>query len=368
MYFGEYRLNAPESIDTPAMLTYPHLVSHNIGEIIRICGGADRVVPHAKTHKCPEILKMQVERGLTSFKCATLKEAEMAAENGATEIIMAYPLLHPRKLERLGLLKASNEGIDIKVIASTEEHLAVLTTTMRNLRQTIGVYMDLDTGMRRTGVQPGARAHAFYALIHETEFLRPVGVHVFDGEALYIPDFNVRKTIVEANISEMEKIWEEADKQRIPVEDNLAGGSWSFFHYINEYRIRSTPGTWIYWDTRNAEMKELNFKIASLVLGQVVDRDPQKDTVTVDIGSKSCSSDQPLEHRFHLIEYPETEIVQQSEEHGVVKLNGENLDVGQFVFAAPGHACTMTVKYPFTNVINEQGDRIGSFNHTARDR
>ena len=86
---------------------------------------------------------------------------------------------------------------------------------------------------------------------------------------------------------------------------------------------------------------------------------------TVDIGSKSFSSDHPFEHRFHLIQYPGAKTIQQSEEHGVVKLNRENPDVGQFVLASPCDTSTVAVKFPFTNVINEQGHGRGSFNHTA---
>ena len=91
MNYGVYNLNNPELLDTPTMLTYPHLVNKNIDEIIKICGSPSNLVPHAKTHKSPDILKMQIERGIRSFKCATLKEVEMVALNGGLEIVMAYP-------------------------------------------------------------------------------------------------------------------------------------------------------------------------------------------------------------------------------------------------------------------------------------
>jgi D-serine deaminase-like pyridoxal phosphate-dependent protein len=367
MKFGQYALKTPELIDTPAMLTYSNLVRHNIEEIIRMCG-TDGVVPHVKTHKSVDVLKMQIEMGITSFKCATLREAEMSVEAGADEIIMAYPIIHPLKLERLAQLKDANPEVRINTIVSTRQHLQELSSTMKKYRQYIGVYMDVDTGMRRTGVQPGKDAKDLYSKIADTEFLNPIGLHVFDGETLYIPDRGQRKAIIEGNLRKFQEIWDYAHARGIPVSDNLAGGSWSFSNYVGHPGIRVTPGTWIYWDTRNSEMNELNFKIASLILGQVVDRDNEMNTVTLDIGSKSSSSDQPLEHRFSLIDFPNAELVQQSEEHGVVKLNGHSLEVGDFVLAAPGHACTLTVKFPFTRVIDGSGQIIGKFRHTARDR
>ena len=71
---SEYKLNRPEQIDTPAMITYKHIVNQNISEIISLSGGSDRIVPHAKTHKSSDVLEMQINAGIKSFKCATLKD------------------------------------------------------------------------------------------------------------------------------------------------------------------------------------------------------------------------------------------------------------------------------------------------------
>ena len=363
-----YELNHPDRIDTPAMITYSHIVEQNISEIINLAGGADRIVPHAKTHKSSDVLKMQIDAGIKSFKCATVSEAEMFARSGANEIVMAYPLIHPRKLERLDNLLSEFPRVSIRSIVSMEAHLQKLSDVMVGSGNHIGVYMDLDTGMRRTGVQPGEGAKIFYEKILEYKNIEPIGIHVFDGETTYLEDSDLRREMVEANISRMELVWDHLAKKGIPVTDNLAGGSWSFRYYLGKDNIRATPGTWVYWDSRNALIDDLNFQIASLILGQVIDEDPDMDTVTVDIGSKASSSDQPLEHRFRVIGCPKSVVVAQSEEHGVVKLNGDILEVGDYVLAAPGHACTLTVKFPFTHVISDRGDVVGRFNHDARDR
>jgi len=368
MKIDNYELNHPDQIDTPAMITYRHIVEQNISEIINLAGGASRIVPHAKTHKSSDVLKMQIDSGIKSFKCATLNEAEMVARAGAEEIVMAYPLMHPMKLDRLDALISESPGITIRCIVSMEAHLKKLSDVMVRSGNEIGVYMDLDTGMRRTGVQPGDEANIFYEKIFQYKNINPIGVHVFDGETLYLEDSLLRKDMVESNFIKMESIWNHSAKRGIPVTDNLAGGSWSFRYYLGKDNVRATPGTWIYWDSRNAQIDDLNFQIASLILGQVVDEDPEMDTVTLDIGSKASSSDQPLEHRFKVVGCPNAIVVAQSEEHGVVKLNGDILKVGDYVLAAPGHACTMTVKFPFTHVVSNKGDVVGRFNHDARDR
>ena len=363
----EYKLIDPNVIDTQAMLTYPHIVEQNIDEIIRICGLPENVVPHAKTHKSSDVLNMQIKRGIKSYKCATLREAKVVAQCGAREIVIAYPMAHPRKLEKFTDLIKSFPNTEFRAIASTELDLNLLSAASKELDKNIGVYMDLDTGMHRTGVKSGKKAIGFYQSIDMNSGIEPIGIHVFDGDTAD-KTYEERSIIVQKNIGQMEEIWKSANQSGIQVKDNLAGGSWSFQHYADHPNIRPTPGTWIYWDTRNAEMKELGFQIASVILGQVVDEDKEMDTVTVDIGSKSCSSDQPLEHRFKLVQYPGAELVLQSEEHGVVKLNGNSLNVGDFIIAAPGHACTLTVKFPYTNVISDEGEIIGRYQHDARDR
>ena len=367
MDIAGYRLNDPDSIDTPAFLVYEEMVHHNIREIIRVCGSAERVVTHVKTHKSVEVLRLQIAAGLTSFKCATIREAELLAENGAQEIIISYPLVHPVKLRSLVELIGLHPEIAFKAIASTPEHLASLSGVASSAETNLGVYMDLDTGMHRTGVQPGQEAADFFATIASTPGLSALGVHVFDGHTLYKPSKSERMALVDKSIENIRAVWEDASRRGIDAPDNVAGGSWSFHLYLKENRLRVSPGTWVYWDSRNATMPELNFQVAAVVLGQVIDEDHHRGTVTLDTGSKAVSPDQPTEHRFKVIGHEKAVVTAQSEEHGVVQLNGSNLHVGEMVLVAPGHACTTTVKFPHALVVDRNGDVIGKYGHQARD-
>lgn len=367
MEIAGYRLNNPENIDTPAFLVYEEMIHHNIREIVRVCGSAERVVTHVKTHKSSEVLKLQMAAGLRSFKCATIREAELLAEHGVKEIIISYPLVHPVKLRSLSKLIDLYPDIEFKTIASTPEHLTSLSGVAASVGTTLGVYMDLDTGMHRTGVQPGQEAADFFARLASTPGLLALGVHVFDGHTLYKPSESERTALVDKSLENIRAVWEDASRRGIEAPDNVAGGSWSFHLYLKEDRLRVSPGTWVYWDSRNATMSELNFQVAAVVLGQVIDEDHKRGTVTLDTGSKAVSPDQPTEHRFKVIGHSKAVLSAQSEEHGVVQLNGENLKVGEMVLVAPGHACTTTVKFPHALVIDRNGDVIGRYDHQARD-
>ena len=365
----EYKLQNPNSFDTPSLLIFEDMLSYNLEEIIKICKSPKNIVPHIKTHKSLDILKLQIASGITSFKCATLKEAELLANSnsGVQEIIISYPIIHIQKIIRLIKLMKDFPNIKWRTIVSTKEHLETLSNFMKNSSLQADVYMDLDTGMHRTGVEPGDEAVKFFIDAKNYSSINILGIHIFDGQTLYKPNIEERSSLVKKSIEYMRYIQNELTKKNITITDNVVGGSWSFHLYLNEPNTRVSPGTWIYWDSRNATQEELNFKIASVVIGQVIDVDYKRDTITTDIGSKSISPDQPINVRLKLIGKDKAELIAQSEEHGVVKLNGEKLAVGDFIFAAPGHACTTTVKFPFANVVNTEGEIVGRYDHSARD-
>ena len=369
MEFDDYKLAHPEQIETPAYLVFPHLVEHNIRQLLDICGPPDKVVPHVKTHKSSEVLKLQIKAGITAFKCATISEAEMVAKNGVKDIIIAYPLPHPKKLARLMALKRRYPEAEIKVIASASEHLEAMSQAATASKQKLGVYMDMEIGGEHgTGVQSGDEAAHFYAEISRTPGLRPAGIHAYDGHAGDSPDPGPRNAVVQRNLERIYDARDRALRQGLEVPDIVAGGSWSFRFYAAEEGVRVSPGNWVYFDLANSVMTDLKFKIAALVLGQVVDSQRSKDTVTVDVGQKAVSHDPPMTRRFKVLGHDSTELVSQTEEHAVLKLNGADLNLGDFFLAAPGHACTTTVKYPYAYAVGQNGNIMGQYYHDARDR
>ena len=80
-------VNQPE-VTSPCLLLYPDRVRENIRRMIAIAGGVERLRPHMKTHKMPEVIRMQVEQGITRFKCATIAEAEMTAAAGGEDVFL----------------------------------------------------------------------------------------------------------------------------------------------------------------------------------------------------------------------------------------------------------------------------------------
>ena len=82
-----YRISNVDEIPSPTILLYPERIEHNLQRMITMAGGAERLRPHVKTHKLPQIIAMKRAAGIHKFKVSTIAEAEMTAT--ATRLMAA---------------------------------------------------------------------------------------------------------------------------------------------------------------------------------------------------------------------------------------------------------------------------------------
>ena len=100
------KLKNTDTIISPSLIYYEEIIRENIKKAIRTAGSPERLWPHVKSHKSKDMVRMQMEYGITKFKTATVAEAEMAAEAGAEKVILAYPLIGPNMERFVKLAKA----------------------------------------------------------------------------------------------------------------------------------------------------------------------------------------------------------------------------------------------------------------------
>src|SRR5437588_8784860 len=94
------------SVFSPALLFYKDLIHRNLIRAVEVAGKPERLRPHVKTHKTREIVRMELDSGVTKHKCATLAEAEMLASCGIKDILLAYPLVGPNCARMARLARA----------------------------------------------------------------------------------------------------------------------------------------------------------------------------------------------------------------------------------------------------------------------
>ncbi len=365
-----YRIADPDGLETPAMVVFEDLVDHNIAALCEQVGGAANLMVHVKTHKSEAIARKQLAAGISGFKCATLREMEMGLVAGSPEVILAYPMVQQRKVERFADISAEYDDRQVYATVSDQRHIDVLSQIASDRQQKLAVMVDLDVGMHRTGAGIGDDATQLYGAIHTAQWLVSGGLHVYDGHE-HFRDPGARNAAAQRHVDDLKAFKERLEAQGMSVPRIVGGGSFSYATYARAEGFHGSPGTVIYWDLNGTgRMSDQPYRWAAMVLCQVVDRHVDQLTVTTDLGVKAIAADPPLESRARLLGHEQAKLLLQNEEHGVFLFTDAQSmpQVGDYLLAIPGHVCPTTIRFPGSYVIDSQGDVVDYYPHTARDR
>ena len=142
-------------IDTPvALIDYSTLCRNieDMAERARRTGVGLR--PHTKTHKCAAIANLQLRAGASGITVAKLDEAEIMAQAGANDILIAYPIVQEAKILRLLALGKWVGRVACTVDSLEGAHRLSEVATESN-RAPLDVLIEVDTGLHRIGLPPG---------------------------------------------------------------------------------------------------------------------------------------------------------------------------------------------------------------------
>ncbi len=167
-------------VDSPSLVVFPDRVKQNIEILKSMLPDLKRLRPHVKTHKSADISKLLMQSGFTQFKCATIAEAEMLAEVGAPDVLLAYQPVGP-KAERLAQLVKQFPKTIFSCLVDNSETANHLNETFKKINHNLRVYIDLNIGMDRTGIKPGPEAEALYKKCQSLDRIVSVGIHAYDG-------------------------------------------------------------------------------------------------------------------------------------------------------------------------------------------
>lgn len=371
-----YRIDDPSQIYSPGLVIFHSLLEHNLDEMVRVAGGPEKLRPHCKTHKIPQIIKLWLDRAVTKHKCATIAEAEMLADNGVTDILIAYQMVGPN-LKRLSSLIEKYPTAKVATLVDSPAAVLQLSQAMVKLNErsngarnhVCDVMLDLNSGMNRTGIALGENAIQLYEMIETSDGVRAAGLHWYDGHHRQ-PDLQERHAAVKFGWDRLTRFRDQLLMSGLSVPRVVAAGTGSFpiLAELGEPDLELSPGTTVFHDDDMAtRFPEQNFLPAQAILTRVVSC-CQPRQLTLDVGHKSCAADQPFGRRLFFPQLADCEEVMHSEEHLVVETNdADKFQLGDALLAFPRHACPVSAVHQFASVVAD-GKVIDRWNVVARDR
>ncbi len=331
-----------EDLSTPAVLVDLDVLERNVARMAERAREAGvRLRPHAKTHKCPEIARLQRTAGAWGLSVAKVGEAEVFADAGFDDLFVAYPVVGEDKGRRLVALA---DRVRLAVGADSVEGASTLAAPFRAAGATLDVVLKVDVGYGRVGVPP-ERAVEVGRRIADLPGLRLRGVFTHAGHG-YLA--GTKAAVDEIARAEGERLTAAAADLRaagLPVEEVSVGSTPTAARAMRIAGVTECrPGNYVFHDASQVELGTCSVEDCSLTVLATVVSVPAPGRAVLDAGSKTLSSD-PLRPRaggYGRVLGRSSRIDKLSEEHGVVAVaEGESFRVGERVRVLPNHACVV---------------------------
>lgn len=179
-------------LETPAAVLDLDDFEHNIALMARTCGKAGLALrPHAKSHKCAEIGRRQIAAGALGLCCAKPGELLALFEAGIGDLMLSAPVASPMKIDALA--RAAAAGGRIMVTIDRPDLADAYARSARDHGAIFDVLIDLDVGLKRSGVASAQEAVALARQVAGLDGLRYRGVQAYQGRVQHIDDFAARR-------------------------------------------------------------------------------------------------------------------------------------------------------------------------------
>lgn len=326
-----------ENIDTPALLVDLDALEANIAFMADFFAGRPAALrPHVKTHKCPELARRQIATGAVGITAAKVSEAEVFAEAGIEDILIANQVTGEVKIQRLTDLA---QTCDLMVAVDDPKNVERLERFCAEKEVQIRVLVEVDIGMKRCGVQPGEDTLRLAQLVDQKPHLQFRGLQAYEGHLVLVDDPEQREEQVKAAFLPLQETCELLRNQGLEPEIVSGGGTGTYdvsgtATPLNEIQV----GSYVFMDATYHPIRP-EFKQALTVLSTVLSR-PVPERLVTDAGLKSMTSEFGWPHLLGSIA---AKMEYLSEEHAVLTLESPQnvpLGGGDRVQFRPSHVCT----------------------------
>jgi D-serine deaminase-like pyridoxal phosphate-dependent protein len=307
---------AKAALETPALLVDLEVLDANIERVALTCrryGVGWR--PHIKGHKTIEIARRQLAAGAIGVTCAKLGEAEVMADAGITEILIANQIVGPAKMRRLHqLLRRAPVIVAVDSLSNVAELAEAAAGGGRDLR----LVVEVDIGMRRAGVAPGRPVVQLAEAIDARPGLGFIGVAGWESHAVAIADPDEKERVVAEAIALLAASAEDCRRAGHDARIVSCGGTGTFPHCIRQPGVTEVQvGGAIFSDIHYRSHYHLDHPCALTLLTTVTSR-PTPTRIVLDAGKKAMSGDAALPEPLGLSDVRSLRL---SAEHTTIELD-----------------------------------------------
>jgi len=360
-----YKVSDTSSLNSPSLLVYPERIEENIRTMVSISGSVSNLRPHIKTHKMAEIVQLQQRHGIQKFKCATIAEAELLGLCGAQDILLAMQPVGANINRFFSLMDAFPRS-RFSTLVDNMHTLSQIAIKAAEVRKIASLYLDINSGMNRTGIIPNENSVALYSAMENNLNIQAQGFHSYDGH-IRNTDIQERKKVCDQAFQLVLDLKAAVKKKGITVPNIITGGSPTFPIHGKRTSVDASPGTTLLWDARYAELfPDMNFLHAAVLFIRIISK-PSENILCFDLGHKSvaCEMDFP---RINILGLEDSQQIGQSEEHLVVQTQrADEFEVGNGFYAIPYHICPTVAKYEEVLTVSD-GQVTGSWKVAARNQ
>lgn len=331
-----------DELETPALVIDLDIMEANLQRVADYAAKHKlRLRPHTKTHKIPALGKRQIELGAAGLTVAKTTEALVMLRAEPRDLLVAYPVIGKKKLDRL-MEVARKTAVTVSLDSAFAARQ--LSEAARDAGLEIGVLAEVDAGLGRVGVKPGAALVALASEIDSLPRLRFEGIAFYPGHLRKMDEQG--RAALDALARLLETACQELAAAGLSPRIVSGGSTPSLYHshelpHLNEIR----PGTYIFNDRNTAFVGGCTMEqCAASIIATVVSTAHDGQAI-IDGGSKTFSSDlaaAPGPPTFgHIVEAPAAAFVRMNEEHGYVDVTaaGHRFEIGSRVHVIPNHIC-----------------------------
>jgi D-serine deaminase-like pyridoxal phosphate-dependent protein len=209
------------ALDLPAFERNVARMAHTI-----VTQGGKRWRPHTKAIRSPALMQRLLAAGATGVTCATVGEAQVMVQAGIEDVLIASPVVAPAALEQLARL---NRTASVIAAIDAPEHLALLAAAADQAGVVLPFVIEVDVGLERAGVRPGAAAAALAQAARAYAQLRFCGLMAWEGHVTRLADPQAKQSAIEASVGLLLESARCCREAGIAVDIVSCGGTGTYF-------------------------------------------------------------------------------------------------------------------------------------------